>query len=557
MISDFPWQFRLVAKIRTPILVFIVVPMSFSLWCYRQAKLAFRRLLHGPQIASYKGHEERCQKVIDQIKAWNAAGRKKLLRTARPNWASMSTKLSSNKEDCQLINMSHLNHILEINEQEMSITCEPGVNMGQLTSVLCPRNMALKCQVEMESITIGGNALGFGIETNSHLVGLFQETILEFKIVTSTGDVVTATPTKNPELFYAIPWSHGTLGFLLSVKVQLVKITPYVKITYVPTYNTKDLASKLTEYTTKDKAKYIFVEATMYTKEKGVLQLGEFVNPPTSKEEKSRVNGINYFWKPFFYKWVETFLEKGEYWEIVPTKHFYHRFTRSIFWELEDMIPFSNHPIYRVLWGWMGAPEVSLLKLAQGPVIRKASVYAHVVQESIMPLKHVEEGIEKFDEWYGNYPMLVFPIRVYDRGVNSGFLTPNKKHLLPGKNYGIWVDIGAYGVPRNVRAGKPWDPKVSVRAMEHWTRDVGGWQALYTDIFCTRKELRQMFNHTLWDKQRKLLKCEDAFPDVYEKVRPERGIVDLSDVLEAEEKEGKEENLLSKFVASFASPKKV
>ncbi len=46
------------------------------------------------------------------------------------------------------------------------------------------------------------------------------------------------------------------------------------------------------------------------------------------------------------------------------------------------MIPFSNHPIYRILWGWLGPPEVSFLKLFQGPVIRRASVYAHVVQVS-------------------------------------------------------------------------------------------------------------------------------------------------------------------------------
>ena len=116
--------------------------------------------MNGKQVASFNGHDERCNQVIAQIKQWNKDGRKQKLRTARPNWASMSTKLSSNKENCQLINMSHMNHILDINEEEMSITCEPGVNMGQLTSVLCPKNLALKLQVEMESITIGGNALG-------------------------------------------------------------------------------------------------------------------------------------------------------------------------------------------------------------------------------------------------------------------------------------------------------------------------------------------------------------------------------------------------------------
>jgi delta24-sterol reductase len=51
------------------------------------------------------------------------------------------------------------------------------------------------------------------------------------------------------------------------------------------------------------------------------------------------VNRINDFWKPFYYRWVETFLEKRGGSDLVPLKHFLHRFTRSVFWELEDMIP--------------------------------------------------------------------------------------------------------------------------------------------------------------------------------------------------------------------------
>jgi hypothetical protein len=36
---------------------------------------------------------------------------------------------------------------------------------------------------------------------------------------------------------------------------------------------------------------------------------------------------------------VETFLDKGSGEDVVPLDHFLHRFSRSIFWELEDMIP--------------------------------------------------------------------------------------------------------------------------------------------------------------------------------------------------------------------------
>ena len=82
-----------------------------------------------------------------------------------------------------------------------------------------------------------------------------------------------------------------------------------------------------------------------------------------------------------------------------------------------------------------------------------------------------------------------------------------------------------------------WDPKVHVREMEHWTRDKVGWQAYYTDLFCTRKEFRMMFDHTLLDKCRKRLNCNSAFPEVYDKIRPEPGIVDLSEEEAAERAE--------------------
>merc|ERR1719197_871798 len=195
-----------------------------------------------------------------------------------------------------------------------------------------------------------------------------------------------------------------------------------------------------------------------------------------------------------------------------------------------------------------------MLKLFQGPVIRRASVYAHVVQESIMPMRYLPEGIAKFDEWFGAYPLLVFPVRIFDRGHLSGMLTPRPSECgdhgydggmggggpngggLGRANSGLWVDLGAYGVPRNVKAGIEWDAKGSIREMEHWTRDVGGFQALYTDIACTPAELRQMFNLELLDKAREKLHAADAFPDVYQKVFPEAGIWDLSAELAAEAK---------------------
>jgi len=538
--KNFPLQFRLMAQLRTPILMFVVVPLSFCKWAYMALTIRARALL---RTESFAGHAERVAPIVEQVKAWNAAGRPKKLRTQRPNWAQMSTKLASNKHECNLIRMTQLDHILAVDTEKMTITVEPSVTMGMATERLLPEGLALKVQVEMESITIGGCAMGFGMETNSHHVGLFQETVLAYEVVAPSGAVLKVTAETDPDMFYALPWSHGSLGMLTALTVQLVRVQPYVRVTYTPTYSAEELGQKMAAMAGKAETAD-FLEATLYSKDTAVIQTAVYCAAPASDEERALVNHINSFWKPFYYKHVETFLATGAAEEIIPVKHFYHRFTRSIFWEIEDMIPFSNHPLYRCLWGWLGAPEVSLLKLFQGPVIRRASVYAHCVQESIMPIGKLAEGAAKFDEWYGCYPLLAFPVRVYDRGERSGFLRPRKDALVAANAadakavpaYAVWVDLGAYGVPRAVKQGEVWDAKANIRQMEHWTREVGGWQATYTDLFCTRKEFRAMFDHTLYDKVRARLGCDDAFPEVFDKVKSEEGIVDLADEYAAEAK---------------------
>jgi Delta24-sterol reductase len=525
--ADFPFAFRAAAWCRTPVLMLFVVPMSYIMRMYYDFEIKFNLF-----FPSNETHDSRVSKIVQQVVDWNEKGRKNKLRTSRPNWAAMSTKLASNKEGCNLIDIGDMSHILDVDYKKKLIKCEPGVTMGQILYELAPNGYALQTQVEMESITVGGAALGFGMETNSHVVGFFQESVVAYEIITSTGEILNVTAKNDPDLFYAIPWSSGTLGFLVSLTIKIIPIKPYVLIKYVITNSPQELCDKMTTASESSKPP-TFLEATLYSKDVSVIQMGYLQDEPIG-EDRKLMNSINSFWKPFYYKHVETFIAKGGGEEIVPLYDYYNRFTRSIFWELEDMIPFSNHWLYRCLWGWMGAPEVSLLKLAQGPVIRKASVYAHVVQESIMPVRNLAEGVEKFDNWFGVYPLLVFPLRVYDRGEHSGMLSPQKRSLAKGKDWGIWVDLGAYGAPRLVKEGKMWDPKENVREMEHWTRDKGGWQACYTDLFCTPKEFKQMFNHTLWEKMRKRLDCDDAFPEVYDKVKPEAGIVMLDDIIAQE-----------------------
>ncbi len=58
--------------------------------------------------------------------------------------------------------------------------------------------------------------------------------------------------------------------------------------------------------------------------------------------------------------------------------------------------------------------------------------------------------------------------------------------LFKGTNYGMFNDLGVYGVPRAVRERNRFDAVTAMRKMEEYTRSVGGYHFLYADTFLTR-----------------------------------------------------------------------
>lgn len=71
--------------------------------------------------------------------------------------------------------------------------------------------------------------------TYSHKVGLYQEAIVSYEVVTADGNVITVTDSnEHSDLFYCLPWSHGTLGFLVGLTLRIVKVKPYVHMEYIP-----------------------------------------------------------------------------------------------------------------------------------------------------------------------------------------------------------------------------------------------------------------------------------------------------------------------------------
>ena len=64
-------------------------------------------------------------------------------------------------------------------------------------------------------------------------------------ILTGTGEVLTASPTVNPELYRTFPNSYGTLGYSVRLKIALEPVAPFVALTHLRFHSTRELLSAM------------------------------------------------------------------------------------------------------------------------------------------------------------------------------------------------------------------------------------------------------------------------------------------------------------------------
>ncbi len=128
--------------------------------------------------------------------------------------------------------------------------------MGQLTHALDRLGWTIPIVPELDDLTVGGLIMGTGVETSSFKYGLFQvriKTVVKpesschsriftpvqhicesFELVIADGSVVNCSRQENSDLFYAVPWSYGTLGFLVSAKIKIIPSKRFVRLNYIP-----------------------------------------------------------------------------------------------------------------------------------------------------------------------------------------------------------------------------------------------------------------------------------------------------------------------------------
>lgn len=123
-----------------------------------------------------------------------------------------------------VLDLTHMNRILDWNPDLGVITAQPGVTLRQLWQHVLPHGWWPPVVSGTMHTTLGG-CLGMNIHgKNNFKMGTIGEHVLEFTALLPTGAHITCSPEKNGDLFRAMIGGMGMLGVFTSITLKMKRM---------------------------------------------------------------------------------------------------------------------------------------------------------------------------------------------------------------------------------------------------------------------------------------------------------------------------------------------
>ncbi len=130
---------------------------------------------------------------------------------------------------------------ISVDTENNILTVESGASWKEVQAILDPLGLSVKAMQSINLFTVGGT-----LSVNAHGVvhdpGQIGPTVRKMRVLLSSGEIVTASPQENPELFGALIGGYGLSGIILDVELDVVKNevlawkTEYIEFQDFPEY---------------------------------------------------------------------------------------------------------------------------------------------------------------------------------------------------------------------------------------------------------------------------------------------------------------------------------
>ncbi|MFE4972448.1 FAD-binding protein [Kitasatospora sp. NPDC056651] len=176
------------------------------------------------------------------------------------------------------INARSLNRIHAITST--NATVDAGVTWAQLTEAALAQNLTPPCLTDYLHLSIGGTISVGGIGSTVHKYGLQADTVESIEIVTGTGRVLTASATRNADLFHAALAGAGQVGIITRATVKLVP-APARALVFTLIYD--DLATFLAD------------QQTLLADGRFPSQVGEVLIQPVGQAPRYKIEAVAHY----------------------------------------------------------------------------------------------------------------------------------------------------------------------------------------------------------------------------------------------------------------------
>jgi FAD/FMN-containing dehydrogenase len=325
---------------------------------------------------------------------------------------------------------------------------------------------------QLKTITLGGAVSGLGIESASFRNGLPHESVLEFDVLTGTGEVLTAAP--GDDLFDGFPNSYGTLGYATRLRIELEPVRSHVTMRHVRFDDLDEQCAVVAQIMATgawDGETVDYLDGVMFSPTESYLTLGRRTEHegPTSDYTGQRI----------YYRSIQ---QRDR--DVLRTHDYLWRWDTDWFWCSQAFG--AQHPVLRRLWParlrrsdvyWKIVALDRRLDLSNRLEVGRGRPRREpVIQDVEIPLERTAAFLRWFAEHIPITPVWLCPVRL--RGERAWPLYP----LEPGRAY---VNVGFWSMVPIAVGGTDSDIN---RSIEHQVHAVGGHKSLYSDSFYSRAD---------------------------------------------------------------------
>jgi FAD/FMN-containing dehydrogenase len=402
------------------------------------------------------------------------------------------------------LDVSAFGHVLRVDPARRTAWVGGMTTYEDLCDATLPHNLMPLVVPQLKTITLGGAVTGLGIESTSLRNGMPHESVTEMEILTGDGRVVTATPdNEHADLFFGFPNSYGTLGYSLSITIELELVQPYVYLRHFR-FESAEACMEAVSQIAADGSyrghKADFLDGTAFSTDELYLTVGAYsdVAPWLS----------DYTGQQIYYESVRRDKE-----DFLTIRDYLWRWDTDWFWCSR---PFGvQKPLVRKLWPrrYRRSDVYRRLVALDRRYGLSSRVYDRrhlpqredVIQDVEIPVEHGAEFLKYFAANVGMSPVWMCPLRL--RGERSWPLYP----LQPGEvyvNFGFW---GTVPLPAGQADG------YFNRLVEDEVGSLDGHKSLYSTSFYGEDEFYQLYNGDAYHPLKRAYDGEGRLRSLYEK----------------------------------------